>query len=157
MQQLHRLSNLLLDRFRAERKLRCGVKTMYSEGVIAATASTSRHPPRTRSRATSWAKPPFELKGIPSLKQVESILAATPQRVRPAVAILAFTGMRSGEFQRLKPGDVDLDGGWIFIRSLDGAETKTRQSRKVPIHARLRPHLQALGTAREPGSSAFPR
>jgi integrase len=92
------------------------------------------------------SKPPFEPKGGPSLKQVESILAASPKTIRPALAILAFTGMRSGELQRLKPGDVDTVGGWIFIRSRDGAETKTRLSRKVPIHDRARPHLQALGT-----------
>jgi hypothetical protein len=34
VQHLHRLSNLILDRFRADRKLCCSVKTMYCEGVI---------------------------------------------------------------------------------------------------------------------------
>ena len=51
--------------------------------------------------------------------------------------MLALTGMRSGELQRLRCEDVDLKAGWINIVSRDGAETKTRHSRKVPIHTRL--------------------
>jgi integrase len=59
-------------------------------------------------------------------------------------AVLAFTGMRSGELRRLAPADLDLGGNWVHVRSRQGAETKTRLSRKVPIHARLRPLLEAL-------------
>jgi len=41
-------------------------------------------------------------------------------------------------------------GGWVHIRSRRGAETKTRVSRKVPIHPRLRVFLAALPTTRRP-------
>ena len=58
--------------------------------------------------------------------------------------MLAFTGMRSGELQRLRVEDVDLKGNWIHIVSREGAETKTGYSRKVPIHAKLKPFLEAL-------------
>lgn len=64
--------------------------------------------------------------------------------------MLGFTGMRSGELQRLKPEDVDLKGGWNKIISRDGAETKTRFSRKVPIHARLRVYLESMPKSKRP-------
>jgi integrase len=46
--------------------------------------------------------------------------------------------------QRLRIDDIDLKGNWIHIVSREGAETKTGYSRRVPIHARLRPFLEAL-------------
>lgn len=66
------------------------------------------------------------------------------------LAVLAFTGMRAGEFQRLRPEDIDLAGEWVHIRSRPGAETKTRESRKVPVHPRLRAVLEALPRTRRP-------
>jgi integrase len=58
--------------------------------------------------------------------------------------MLAFTGMRAAECQHLLPKDVDLEQGWIHIVSRDGAETKTGESRKVPIHPRLATFLKQL-------------
>jgi integrase len=57
-------------------------------------------------------------------------------------AVIAFTGMRPGELQRLRVEDVDLENNWIYIVSRPGAETKTGHSRKVPIHANLKPYLE---------------
>jgi len=59
------------------------------------------------------------------------------------LAVLAFTGMRSGELQHLRKEDVDLAGDWIHIVNRPGAETKTRCSRKVPIHPRLHQILKS--------------
>ena len=42
----------------------------------------------------------------------------------------------------LRPIDVDLEGGWIHIAARAEWTPKNRQSRKVPIHPRLR---QCLG------------
>jgi integrase len=89
-------------------------------------------------------KPPLEPKGGPTLDQVNLLLAAAEEPLRSQLAVLAFTGMRSGELQRLLPEDVDLVGGWLYIVSRAGAETKTRMSRKVPIHVRLRVFLEGL-------------
>jgi integrase len=50
------------------------------------------------------------------------------------LATLSFTGIRIGELKRLRKEDVDLVGGWICVESRKGAETKTRESRKIPIH-----------------------
>ena len=93
-------------------------------------------------------KPPLEPKPGPTLKEVNDLLAAAGEPLRGRLAVLAFTGMRSGELQRLKPGDIDLAGGWVHIRSRPGAETKTRESRKVPVHPRPRAVLTALPTVR---------
>lgn len=77
-------------------------------------------------------------------------MGAADEPLRSHLAVLAFTGMRSGELQRLRPGDVDLAGGWVHIRSRAGAETKTRESRKVPIHPRLRAVLAILPPSPRP-------
>ncbi|HMP07787.1 MAG TPA: site-specific integrase, partial [Lacipirellulaceae bacterium] len=59
-------------------------------------------------------------------------------------AVLAFTGMRSGNARHLLVEDVDLNEGWIHVRSRPGAETKGGNHWKVPVHARLSRILQAL-------------
>jgi integrase len=58
--------------------------------------------------------------------------------------------MRSGELQRLRPGDIDLVGNWIHIVSREGAETKSGHSRKIPIHPRLKPFLEAVSRRDRP-------
>ena len=93
-------------------------------------------------------KHPMEPKAGPSLEQLNTILATADEPLRSELALLAFTGMRAGELQRLRPEDIDLLGGWVHIRSRPGAETKTRQSRRVPIHQRLRAVLLALPKTR---------
>lgn len=60
------------------------------------------------------------------------------------LAVLAFSGARSGEIQRLWAIDVDLRGNWLKIESRPGAETKSGKPRKVPIHPRLRAVLETL-------------
>ena len=82
-------------------------------------------------------------KGGPNLEQVDRILKAAKEPRRTQYAMLAFTGMRSAEMQHLLRVDVDLKGNWVHIISRHGAETKTRESRKVPIHPRLRTLLEA--------------
>ena len=58
--------------------------------------------------------------------------------------------MRSGELQRLRPEDVDLAENWIHIISREGAATKTGYSRKVEVHARLKPYLAAMTNRSRP-------
>jgi integrase len=91
-------------------------------------------------------KPPPEPKGGPTLEQVNLLLAPADELLRSQLTVLAMTGCRSGELQRLRPEDVDLAGGWVHIVSRAGAETKTRTSRKIPIHPRRRAVLEALPT-----------
>lgn len=141
-----------LDRYRAERKADKHPKTVYCEGVIVKQLfkwARSRKLIADNPLAdVKLNKPPLEPKAGPTLKEVNDLLAAAGEPLRSQLAVLALTGMRSGELQRLKPGDVDLAGGWVHIRSRPGAETKTRESRKVPIHPRLRAVLAALPAGR---------
>lgn len=137
-----------LDRYRAERNATRHPKTVYCDGVIvkqlfkwAKSRKLVADNPLAEVRLN---KPPLEPKAGPTLKEVNDLLAAAGEPLRDQLAVLAFTGMRSGELRRLKPGDVDLAGGWVHIRSRPGAETKTRASRKVPVHPRLRAVLAAL-------------
>jgi integrase len=137
------------DRFRTARK-QAGRhrKTLYTEGVVVKQffkwCRTRRLIAENPIEHVKLGKPRLEPKGGPGLAQVDQVLRALDEPNRTMVATLAFTGMRDGELQRLKPEDLDLAGGWLHVRSREGAETKTRLSRKVPVHPRLRPLLAAL-------------
>jgi integrase len=158
--RLHQFSATLFDRFRAARKTDHHVKTMFTEGVVIKQFwkwCKSRKLVADNPIADfKLVKPPLQPKEGPSLTQVLRILAALPPPKRAMVALLAYTGMRSGELQRLKPEDVDLAGNWVHVRSRVGAETKTRLSRKVPIHAALAALLTALPKRPRPWLFAMP-
>jgi integrase len=148
------------DRFRAWRKPRCHPKTMYTEGVVIKQlfrwARSRKLISENPLAELKLAKPPLEPRPGPSLEQVNRILEALSGPQRTQIAVLAFSGMRSGELKRLRPEDLDLEGGWLHICSREGAETKTRLSRRVPIHPRLRPLLQALPGRRRPWLFTMP-
>ena len=151
---LSQFTATLFDRFRASRKSDHHAKTLYCEAIVlkqflkwcVSRKLLSENP----LAGVKLSKPPLEPKEGPGLDQVNRILSALTLIKRTMVAVLSFTGMRSGELQRLRPEDVDLAGGWIHIRSREGAETKTRLSRTVPIHARLRLFLEALSRRHRP-------
>ncbi|OWK41240.1 tyrosine-type recombinase/integrase [Fimbriiglobus ruber] len=136
------------DRYRAERRDTRHRKTVYNEANILKQLfkwARSRKLIADNPLAdVKLDKPPLEPKEGPSLAQVNDLLTAAGEPLQSQLAGLAFTGMRAGELQRLRPEDVDLNGGWVHIRSRPGAETKTRESRKVPIHPRLRAVLERL-------------
>ena len=75
---------------------------------------------------------------IPSRDEVRQVLDACRTDRRLHLGFLAMTGLRSGEMQHLRPQDVDLDGGWIYVTSREDWQTKTHESRKVPVHRELR-------------------
>lgn len=91
--------------------------------------------------------PRYVPKGGPTLEQVNLVLGKFHGQKRLALEILAFTGMRAGECQRLRwdLGDLDFEENWIHIVSRDGGgETKTGNTWKVPIHPRLKKSLVTL-------------
>lgn len=79
-----------------------------------------------------------------TIEQLERILAELPARLFGPVAVLAFTGMRSSNCRQLLVEDVDLENGWIYVRSRLGAKTKSNNEWKAPIHPRLAKILTAL-------------
>lgn len=153
--QLGQIKPVLLDKFRAHCKaLGHGPRTMFHESVVVKQWIKwchRRHLVAENPLADyKLTKPVIEPRDGPTLEQVNSILAAARGPRQIQFAVLAFTGMRSGELQRLRPEDVDLQGGWIRIVSRDGGETKSRRSRKVPIHPRLRDLLTTMPKAKRP-------
>jgi integrase len=152
--KLSQLATRHLDLYRAERAAVRHRKTLYVEGVILKQWTKwcmSRRLVASNPLAeVKLVKPMLEPKGGPTLDQVNSLLEAADEPLHSQLAVLAMTGMRSGELQRLRPEDVDLVGGWVHIVSRPGAETKTKVSRKVPIHQRLRAVLEALPTTKRP-------
>jgi integrase/recombinase XerD len=148
IERLQRISVLAVDQYRSERKVTCELKTIYDNI-------------KTIRRFLKWCvsrrllrknpldeykvkKPVPEPKGGPSLMQIAQILETAAEPVKSAFMTLAYTGMRPRELRNIRREDIDLVGNWIYIRSRKGAETKTRRSRKVPIHVRLMPVLRAL-------------
>jgi integrase len=152
--RLHQFAATHFDRFRAERKRGHHPKTMYTEGVVVKQFlkwCRSRKLVRDNPIAEfKLVKPPLVPKDGPSLRQIDALLERRRGTFGIMLAVLAFTGMRSGELQRLRREDLDLAGSWLHVVSRSGAETKTRQSRKVPLHARLRALLERLPKAAGP-------
>ncbi len=140
------------DRYRAMRKETRRPKTIYNESVIIKQlfkwSQSRKLLMENPLLGIKLNKPPTEPKEGPTLSQLNQILTSAEEPLRSHLAVLAFTGMRAGELQRLRPEDIDLIGGWVHVRSRLGAETKTRESRKVPIHPRLRVVLEGLPTTR---------
>ncbi len=145
---LAQISTILVDRFRAERKKVLAPKSMRNEAVLLKSflkwCKQRRLLVHNPMEDMKFQKPVTRSKGGPSLEQIDRLLGTARGTRGIQFAVLAFTGMRSGELQRLKPEDVDLVGNWIHVVSRDGAETKTGHSRKVPIHTRLQPYLNAM-------------
>ena len=132
--QLAQFTALTFDSFRQFRAKTRHRKTLYVEGVVIKQLlkwCKSRHLILENPIADyKLEKPPLQPKAGPNLQQVNLILQTMPDDKRAMIALLAFTGMCTGELQRLQPGDIDRTGNWIQIVSRKGLETKTRESHK---------------------------
>jgi integrase len=146
IQQLIDVDLRLIDGFRAFRKLTLKPKSMSNDGQLLKQFlewCTERQLIERNPLASRKFRPPkAESREGPNLKQINAILKAASATRYPILATLAFTGARSGEVAHLRVEDVDLAGNWLRFVSRPGFETKTGESRKVPIHLRLRPVLE---------------
>lgn len=128
----------LVDKYRAFRRPGLSIKSMHNEAVMLKSllkwAKQRRYIRENPLAEAKFERPKLEPRGGPTQAQVEKALKKAREPRRAQYAVLAFTGMRSGELQRLRIEDIDLRGNWIHIVSREGAETKTGYSRKVPIH-----------------------
>lgn len=144
----------LYDKYRKQRKDQIDTYTAYNHGIILMTFlkwCRSRHLIRENPLdGYKLTKPRRRHQMTPTLAQVNDLLEAADEPIRTILATLAFTGMRVGELQQLQPRHLDLDGGWIHIVSREDWQTKTGNSRKVPIHPRLRSYLQSLSRCKRP-------
>jgi integrase len=79
-------------------------------------------------------------------EEVARILAVAPPDVRPALTVLAETGMRFGELQWLTWEDVELRGneGALHVRPKDGWRPKTGDQRTIPLSPAAQAVLRSL-------------
>jgi integrase len=144
--KLGQVTALHFDRFRASRTGVKHSKTLYTEGVILKQlfrwAKTRKLIAENPLADVKLHKPKPGPKPDLSLAQVNQLLAAADEVLRPRLAVLTFTGIRAGELRRLRRADIDLVGNWVRVRCRPGEPTKNGKERKIPIHARLRPQLE---------------
>jgi len=65
--------------------------------------------------------------------EVTDILNTMPEAWQDLIRVALATGARAGELCRLEKKDVNIDEGYIVIRSTADNPTKNRKSRTVPI------------------------
>jgi integrase len=113
------------------------------EGVLA-----GDNPCRIRGAGVSRREREIEPLSIP---QLEVLVTATPERLRAAVLIAAWCGLRFGEIFELRRGDVDLAAAVIHVRRavvrVDRVEVIGRPKsdagvRKVAVPPHVVPTLQ---------------
>lgn len=72
----------------------------------------------------------------------------TPERDVAAILFITLTGCRSGEAQRVRLKDVDLDRGYALLRKTKGKDDRPRQVALAPaLVEALRKHIATLGDA----------
>jgi len=96
-----------------------------------------------------------------SFAERERILTAAKGYYRPALVLLAETGMRVGELKHLTPEDVDFEASVIHIRPKPGWTPKTGDQRVVPMSPRAREVLKCQVSDRQwvftaPPTQRFP-
>lgn len=136
-----------IDDFRKKRNSEIGTKSMHHEGTLLKAFFAWCHD-RSYCRKNPLEKRKFsppkakKKQRVLTLAQINNLVYAASGNLRYILGMIAFTGMRSGECQRLLVQDIDLKSGWIHIRSRTGKETKTGDEWKVPTHPALRMLLE---------------
>lgn len=138
----------LIDRYRSFRHAQLGERSMHNEGVILKTflgwCAEQRLIVANPLASRRFRRPKYEPRGGPTFEQVNAVLSIADPDLMPIIAVAAFTGCRSGEIQHLISKDVEFRGNWEHYVSRPGAETKSGNTRRVPIHSRLRRILESL-------------
>lgn len=144
----------LFDRYRTERAKDRSAKTLYTAMIILKTfirwCVNRDLLEKDPLRSCKVSEPYIPPKRTPTAAQIQQILAAAQGQRQVQLALLAYTGLRAGEMQMLRPQDVDLEQGWIHITAHDGWVPKTRQARKVPLHPKLKAYLATMPNSNRP-------
>lgn len=142
---LSRITPTLFDSYRSWRSESVKASTQYHESMVckqllkwAVSRQLLANNPLENYK---MQKPPSRHRIAPSITELQKIVKAASDRDKLLIAMLALTGTRSGEVRQLRVEDIDFEGNWIQIVSREEAPTKTRQSRKIPIHRALKPLL----------------
>ena len=149
---VHTVSEVTLkvvDAYRSERvDAGAAPKTVYTESVIVRQVisfALSREMLATDPlRGLKLKKPRPTLQPCWTLEQVRQILGASPDEIKPALTLLAETGLRFGELAWLTWDDVDFATNVLRIRPKDSWKPKTGDQRAVPLNASLKRLLESL-------------
>ncbi len=139
--RLSQIKASTFDAYRSDRTSEVAAKTLYHESVVikqfltwCESRSYLLKSPLIKVRIT---KPPLVKRTPLKHEQLVEIVRKLPRHHQLVVLTLAHSGLRVGELQRLQPNDVNVEAGWFAVESREGLETKTRESRRVPIHKEL--------------------
>jgi integrase len=79
---------------------------------------------------------------IPTLTEINTLLANVSQPYKTAIMIARWTGMRRGEICHLEWSDIDFENNKIYIREKKNWKPKNYTSHRiVPIHHELKEYL----------------
>jgi integrase len=149
--RLSRVTPLVVDAYRAERRKTCSPTTVFMETMVVKQffrwCQSRRLIALNPLAGYRVPKVISKKRPSPTLEDVQAILSVSRPRLQRILATLAFGGPRIGELRQLRADDVDLTDGWIHVESREGAETKTHRSRKIPIHPVLREILKEQHSA----------
>lgn len=148
---LSRVTVAVFDSFRANQSKDRQVSTLYHESIVLKQFTrwcVSRNLLATDPFADcKFSKPPRVPGPVPTITEVNQILARCSPTARTRLLILACSGMRVGELQGLFKRDIDPKAGFITVARQVGGPTKTRRVRRIPIHPTIAPVIRQLLTA----------
>src|ERR1051326_2624846 len=136
------INQQFIDAYRAQRASdQTHVRTKYTETMIVRQlvkfAFTRDMVSKDPLKGYSLKKPRPTPQPCWKLEEVELILGASPKAIRPALTILAETGLRFGELAWLTWADVDFDAKVVHVRPKDDWKPKTGDCRTIPLSHRL--------------------
>ncbi len=144
----NRTANAIIDAFKIP------LKEAFRQGI------TQSDPAANVLKFSRNSKP----KGIPSDEEIAGLLRqATDLRIRCAIMLGAFCGMRLGEVQAVTLGAVkeyepgkyslEIENSWNKLEGLKG--TKNEKARVVPLPAMVYKTMLELGASNPHGSEGF--
>jgi integrase len=77
-------------------------------------------------------------------EQIEKLLKAADEKLRPILFTFLLTGMRTGELLNLEWIDVNFDRDEIHIRAKQDWQPKDKEARTIPLHRQLKGVLQEV-------------
>jgi len=75
--------------------------------------------------------------------EMRRLIAAADEEILPLILIGGFAGLRTSEIERLDWQDIDLEDGFIEVKSVEGKKSDERR-RIVPIKDNLKKFLEPL-------------
>lgn len=119
--------------FLQKRETRRALQQRRTPAVLMSPIDREEHvPERTKTRVRFLSE-----------QEVERVITATPDSFKAGVALGVFAGLRIGEVDMLRPIDVDVERGMLYVQAREGWQPKYGRNREIPISTALEPYLTA--------------